>query len=331
MISIRLYYFIAMDFRTIVPVRNQSPKIDYNANIALFGSCFVENIGDKLQYFKFNALQNPFGIIFHPVALRNLFRRIDENYVYSERDVFQLNDLYSCFDVHSQMSHPDRSLMINRLNNSLETTRSFLQESSHVIITLGTAWGYVLNQDERLVANCHKVAQSNFTKKIFSSEEIKKSIAEISNIIWKLNKNSKIIFTISPVRHLKDGFVENQLSKANLINALHDYRKEIKLKFDKKTAYFPSYEIVMDELRDYRFYGKDMIHLSEVAIDYIWEKFKDSWIDPEVFSVMKEVSTIQKGLDHRPFNEDSPKHREFLDKLSQRMEKVQHKNPSIKF
>ncbi len=133
------------------------------------------------------------------------------------------------------------------------------------------------------------------------------------------------------MRHLKDGFVENQLSKTNLISALHDYRKEIKPKFDKMTAYFPSYEIVMDELRDYRFYGKDMIHLSEVAIDYIWEKFKDSWIDPEVFSVMKEVSTIQKGLDHRPFNEDSPKHREFLDKLSLKMENIQRKNPSIKF
>ena len=320
-----------MDFRTIVPVSNQSPKINYDANIALFGSCFVENIGDKLQYFKFNVLQNPFGIIFHPVALRNLFQRIDENYIYSERDVFQLNDLYSCFDVHSQMNHPDRALMISRLNNSLETTRSFLQESSHVIITLGTAWGYILNQDERLVANCHKVAQSNFTKKIFSSEEIKKSLAEICNIIWKLNKDVKIIFTVSPVRHLKDGFVENQLSKANLITALHEYRKELKLKFDKKTKYFPSYEIVMDELRDYRFYDKDMIHLSEIGIDYIWGRFKESWIGPEVFSIMKEVNSIQKGLEHRPFNEDSPQHREFLEKLSLRIEKLQVKIPSIKF
>ena len=291
----------------------------------------MENIGDKLQYFKFNALQNPFGIIFHPVALRNLFQRIDENYIYSERDVFQLNDLYSCFDVHSQMNHPDRALMISRLNNSLETTRSFLQESSHVIITLGTAWGYILNQDERLVANCHKVAQSNFTKKIFSSEEIKKSLAEICNIIWKLNKDVKIIFTVSPVRHLKDGFVENQLSKANLITALHEYRKELKLKFDKKTKYFPSYEIVMDELRDYRFYDKDMIHLSEIGIDYIWGRFKESWIGPEVFSIMKEVNSIQKGLEHRPFNEDSPQHREFLEKLSLRIEKLQVKIPSIKF
>ena len=320
-----------MDFRTIVPVSNQSPKINYDANIALFGSCFVENIGYKLQYFKFNALQNPFGIIFHPVALRNLFQRIDENYIYSERDVFHLNDLYSCFDVHSQMNHPDRALMISRLNNSLDTTRSFLQESSHVIITLGTAWGYILNQDERLVANCHKVAQSNFTKKIFSSGEIKKSLAEICNIIWKLNKDVKIIFTVSPVRHLKDGFVENQLSKANLITALHEYRKELKLKFDKKTKYFPSYEIVIDELRDYRFYDKDMIHLSEIGIDYIWGRFKESWIAPEVFSIMKEVNSIQKGLEHRPFNEDSPQHREFLEKLSLRIEKLQVKIPSVKF
>ena len=229
------------------------------------------------------------------------------------------------------MNHPDRALMISRLNNSLDTTRSFLQESSHVIITLGTAWGYILNQDERLVANCHKVAQSNFTKKIFSSEEIKKSLAEICNIIWKLNKDVKIIFTVSPVRHLKDGFVENQLSKANLITALHEYRKELKLKFDKKTKYFPSYEIVMDELRDYRFYDKDMIHLSEIGIDYIWGRFKESWIAPEVFSIMKEVNSIQKGLEHRPFNEDSPQHREFLEKLSLRIEKLQVKIPSVKF
>ena len=320
-----------MDFRTFVPVSNQSPKINYDANIALFGSCFVENIGDKLQYFKFHVLQNPFGIIFHPVALRNLFQRIDENYRYTERDIFQLNDCYSCFDVHSQMNHPDRAMIISRLNNSLETTRSFLQESSHVIITLGTSWGYILNQDERLVANCHKVAQSNFTKKIFSSAEIKKSLAEICNIIWKLNKDAKIIFTVSPVRHLKDGFVENQVSKATLITALYEYRKEMKLKFNKKIKYFPSYEIVMDELRDYRFYGKDMLHLSETAIEYIWGKFKESWIAPEVFSIMKEVNSIQKSLEHRPFNEHSSQHREFLKKLSLRMEKLQAKTPSIEF
>ena len=320
-----------MDFRTIVPVSNQSPKIDYDAKIALFGSCFVENIGDKLQYFKFNVLQNPFGIIFHPIALCNLLQRIDENYVYSERDIFQLNDLYSCFDVHSQMNHPDRSLMINRLNDSLATTRSYLQQSSHVIITLGTAWGYILNQEERLVANCHKVAQSNFTKKIFSSEEIKRSLTQISNIIWKLNNDARIIFTVSPVRHLKDGFVENQLSKANLITALQEYRKEMELKRANKIKYFPSYEIVMDELRDYRFYAKDMVHLSEVGVDYIWEVFKKSWIDPNIFSIMKEVNTIQKGLEHRPFNKDSLKHREFLQKLNLKIEKIQLKIPCIKF
>lgn len=318
-----------MDFRTIVPIKNQSPQIDYEAKIALFGSCFVENIGDKLQYYKFHVLQNPFGIIFNPLALLQLFQRIDENYEYSEKDIFQLNDQYSCFDVHSQMNHSDRSEMIDNLNNALASTRAFLQESSHVIITLGTSWGYILNSDNRLVANCHKVAQSNFSKKIFSAEEIKESLAEISKIIWKLNPKAKVIFTVSPVRHLKDGFVENQRSKANLISGLHAYREE--MKFDKKTTYFPSYEIVMDELRDYRFYGKDMIHLSEMAIDYVWDKFKEAWIDAEVYPIMKEINNIQKGLSHRPFDENSPKHRKFLDKLQLKIEKLQDKNPSIKF
>ncbi|WBL22933.1 GSCFA domain-containing protein [Zunongwangia sp. HRR-M8] len=325
------FYLFDMDFRTIVPVRNQSPKIDYNANISLFGSCFVENIGDKLQYFKFNVLQNPFGIIFHPVALLNLFRRIEENYSYSEHDIFERNDQFCCFDVHSQMNRPDRAEMILNLNDSLKSTRSFLEKSTHVVITLGTAWGYVLNSEQRLVANCHKVAQSNFTKRIYSIDEIKKSLFEISNIIWKLNPKAKIIFTVSPVRHLKDGFVENQRSKANLISAVHEYREEEKLKLNEMTAYFPSYELVMDELRDYRFYGKDMIHLSESAIDYIWEKFKEAWIDYEIYPIMKEVDSIQKSLSHRPFDENSPKHREFLEKLKLKIERLKHKMPSIEF
>ena len=201
---------------------------------------------------------------------------------------------------------------ILNLNSIINTTNHFLENNSHVVITLGTAWVYRLKDTNQVVANCHKVAQNHFTKALLSINEIEESLHKIIKLIHDFNPNCNVIFTVSPVRHLKDGFVENQQSKAHLISALHQIIKQN----DDFVTYFPSYEILLDELRDYRFYAEDMLHPNQLAINYIWERFCEATISKENQSIMNEVSQIQKAKAHRPFN---PKSESYL-KLNQELD-----------
>ena len=179
------------------------------------------------------------------------------------------------------------------------------------------------------MANCHKVSQKQFTKKLLSLGEIEGSLDHILKLIQKVNPKAQIIFTISPVRHLKDGFIENQQSKAHLITAVHSLLSSRAQ--SRELSYFPSYEIMMDELRDYRFYGKDMVHPNELAVDYIWERFKWVWISKKIYPVMHEVDAVQKGLLHRPFNPDSEAHQKFKTSLGTKITYLQERYPFMKF
>ncbi len=211
-----------------------------------------------------------------------------------------------------------------------KSTRQQISEATHIIITYGTSWVYRNLASNAVVANCQKVPQKQFSKEILSVETIEKSIQNTLDLIQKINPKVNFIFTVSPVRHLKDGFVENQLSKAHLITAIHQILKSEICNL-KSAIYFPSYEIMMDELRDYRFYAEDMIHPNSVAIDYIWQRFSETSISEESHSIMKEVETIQKGLAHRPFNPNSASHQQFLSKLNDKMVKLQKQFPQIQF
>ncbi|MGQ3087452.1 GSCFA domain-containing protein, partial [Flavobacterium sp.] len=199
----------------------------------------------------------------------------------------------------------------------------------HLIITLGTAWVYRSNANGELVANCHKVPQKEFTKELLSVDAICQSLQNIIALVKVANPEAHIIFTVSPVRHIKDGFTQNQWSKANLITALQQILTTNN--HQPATTYFPSYEIMMDELRDYRFYAEDMIHPNEIAISYIWERFSDAFITPEALATMKLADNIQKGLQHRPFNADSAQHRDFLSKLNDKITALQQQHPHIRF
>ncbi|MGI0105641.1 GSCFA domain-containing protein [Salinimicrobium sp. WS361] len=312
-----------MEFRTQVPVTPKEPKIGYSSKVLLLGSCFVENIGKKLEYFKFPNLLNPFGILFHPAAIHNFLKRVKEQHVFTEADIFYHNETWKCYEAHSDLNSVEKEEILSKLNAAVKETREFLKTATHVIITPGTAWGYRLNETGQLVANCHKVPQANFSKEI---TEVKNAIFDTSEIVRSLNPSAEIIFTVSPVRHLKDGFVENQLSKAKLITAIQEV-----VASEEKCSYFPSYEIMMDELRDYRFYAEDMVHPNSVAVDYIWEKFRQAWIASAASEVMKQVDTIQKGLLHRPFNETSEAHQKFRRNLQQKIEKLEKEVPQIHF
>ncbi len=277
-----------MEFRTKLPRQSHDPKIGYDSRVLLLGSCFVENIGNKLDHYKFPSLLNPFGILFHPVAISDFLEKVKSDSVFTEENVFFHNERWHSFRAHSALSSPSRGTLLRELNAAVKKTHSFLREATHVIITPGTAWGYRYKQSGEVVANCHKLPQVNFNKELL---EVQEPLRQAVELVRAVNPGVAVIFTVSPVRHLRDGFIENQQSKAKLISAVHEV-----IASGENLHYFPSYEIMMDELRDYRFYAEDMLHPAPVAIDYIWERFAESWMTQETMGVLKKIETIQKGL-----------------------------------
>jgi hypothetical protein len=316
-----------MNFTTRIPIEKSKNLISYDSKIVSIGSCFAENMGEKFSYFKFQSVVNPFGIIFNPVSIENLISRVVNKQKFTESDLFFHNDLWHCFEVHSELSNPDKEAFLNSLNQLLKETNNQITESTHIILTYGTSWVYRSKASELIVANCHKIAQNQFDKEILSIETIEKSLQNTIDLIKKVNPNCTFIFTISPVRHIKDGFVENQRSKAHLITALHKF---VTLSLSK-CNYFPSYEIVMDELRDYRFYADDMLHPSQKAIDYIWIRFLENYISKENHSTMEDVCAIQKSLAHRSFNPNSDAHQKFLSNLNDKILRLKEQFPNIQF
>lgn len=318
-----------MKFLTEIPLQQQSDhQIDYNSNIVLLGSCFVENIGEKLNYFKFQNLQNPFGVLFQPKAIERLVSHALEGKQYDENDVFLYNDIWQCYDAHSKLSAVSKTEVLSRLNTGITKTQTGLKNASHIIITLGTAWAYKHLKEQVYVANCHKVPQKQFSKSLLSVEEIADALKAVMNKIKAVNPGASFIFTVSPIRHVKDGMVENTRSKSHLLTAIHKVLEERKT---ENCFYFPSFEIMMDELRDYRFYEADLIHPNQIAIDYIWEKFGLTWLASSTKSIMKTVDGIQRGLQHIPFNETSEKHKDFLVKLNKKIAAVKSQFPFIMF
>lgn len=315
-----------MNLQTKITLKKETRNpISYNSKIFLFGSCFSENIGSKIEYFKFENTINPFGILFHPIAIEMLITNIVNEKIYTEKDIFFHNERWHCYEAHSELSNPSKEDLLLKLNAAISTANTQLKEVSHVIITLGTSWAYRLIETDTVVANCHKVPQKKFLKELLLIDEITNSLEAIITLIKSVNNNIEIIFTVSPVRHLKDGFVENMRSKSHLLSAIH----QVVAPRDH-THYFPSYEIMMDDLRDYRFYNSDMIHPNETAINYIWEAFKTVWIHEKSTDLMSEIDTIQKGLSHRPFNKNSKQHLLFLENLQLKISALQE-NHTITF
>jgi hypothetical protein len=298
-----------MAFRTALKNTKTPKTIDYTSKIALLGSCFSNNIAKKLDYHKFDILTNPHGIVFSPKAIEKSLFDIANKTVYTTHNLVQENEIWHSMHHHATYSGLQKEEVLETINNSILAANTFLKQADHVIITLGTAWVYHYIPQDELVANCHKIPQNNFIKRLLHIEEITVSLENSIRLLKRLNPEISIIFTLSPVRHLKDGFIENSQSKAHLLSAIHQVIK-------KGHSYFPSYEIILDDLRDYRFYKEDMLHPNTVAIDYIWDKFKDTWIDEKALIISNKVAEIQRDLAHKPFNPTSEAHQKFLVKLN---------------
>lgn len=314
-----------MKLQTQVPIVKSEIQFGYSDDLLLLGSCFAENIGEKLDYYKFQSVTNPFGIIFNPIAVERLIEDAVLDKTYTEADVFELDGIWKSYVAHSDKNALSRLGAVIHLQEAQQLLREQLMTSSHLFITLGTAWVYRHIERDMMVANCHKVPQKEFAKELLSVDEITQSLSKTLTLAKALNPKINITFTVSPVRHLKDGFVENTRSKSHLLSAVHEVVDGVEVQ------YFPAYEIVMDELRDYRFYASDMLHPSEQAIDYIWERFVGAYAFAKAQHTMKEVETIQKGLTHKPFNNESVKYQEFSEKLSLKRKRLEEEFPFMRF
>lgn len=326
--SLRLSAFARkMKLQTQIPLQPQEHnQVDYKSKIVLLGSCFSENIGDKFRYNKFQSLVNPFGILFHPLAIENLITRSINKAYYTEEDLYFHNEQWCCLDAHSKLNKTSKEELLKVLNTQIDETHQQLINASHVVITLGTSWVYRHIASDTVVANCHKLPQKQFLKELLSIEQITEALKAVVSLVRSINPKVTFLFTVSPVRHIKDGFIENTRSKSYLFAAIHNI-------IEPRTHlyYFPSYEIMTDELRDYRFYNADMIHPNQVAINYIWEKFKFVWLSEEALKISDTVSSIQAKKAHRPFNPASVAHQQFISKLESEIKDLRTKYPHIFF
>ena len=315
-----------MKLTTPIKLSKQNPPINYSSKVLLLGSCFAQNMGAKLEYYKFQQCTNPFGILFHPVAIEKLIARAVNQNWFTSKDVFLQNEQWHCFLAHSKLSNTSKEDLISALNSALEKLRFSLLEASHVVFTFGTAWVYKHLEKDTIVANCHKVPQKEFVKQLLSPDDVSDVLLGIETKLRTINPTCSIINTVSPVRHIKDGLIENSRSKAHLIAGVQEIVSP-----DKFNYYFPSYEIMMDELRDYRYYKEDLIHPNQTAIAIIWNAFTGSWICPETAALQKKIATIQSGMLHTPFNENSKAHIHFKKDLEVQISQVQKALPWATF
>ncbi|WP_413511346.1 GSCFA domain-containing protein [Myroides odoratus] len=317
-----------MNFSTVVPISYTGKKITYEDKILCLGSCFAVTIGEKFKTYQFQQTINPFGILFHPKAIEKIVEYAVQGYEFTASDVFEHQEIWSSFVAHSDLNELEQEDIVTKLNVKLFDLQTALRESSFITLTFGTALVYALKETGELVANCHKVPNAQFEKRLLTYEEVVGSYKHCIELIRTVNSEAHILCSISPVRHIKDGFVENQRSKSILFAALHHAIAELK---DAKVSYMPIYEIVMDELRDYRFYAADLIHPNAVAIQYIWERFVAHYIDESMYVVMKKVDEVQKGLNHRPFNPTAEQHMKFLDSLIEKIDDLLAHYPFMNF
>lgn len=312
-----------MDFHLELDIKKSTAQINYADRILLCGSCFTENIGSKLNYHKFKTLQNPNGILFNPVSIAKSLTSYIENKQYKEEELFYFNDIWQSWEHHSRFSSVNKEQSLLLINDSQKAAHQFLKEANWLMLTLGSAFVYEL-ENKVVVANCHKVPTDKFNKRLLSVEEVLSVLDNLIHRLFLFNPKLKIIFTISPVRHLRDGFVENNRSKATLIQAVHQLTEKF-----EKLFYFPAYELVIDDLRDYRFYAEDMVHPNYAATNYVWDKFVNAMMDDETISLMEKVNEIQRARNHKPFNPASDQHKKFLQSYRQKTEQLQKQFPAL--
>jgi len=299
-------------FKLTLAAKPTDNKIFYPNKIMLVGSCFTENIGAKFQHHLFDTNENAHGILFNPISVQNAIIDYLDNKQYTTEDLFILNEVWNSWHHHSRFSGLTQQQALEKINTSINNAHSFLKKANHLIITLGSAWLYTLNENAPshkglVVANNHKAPAQWFEKKLMNVSELTVNLKSLVGRLKSFNPHLNIIFTISPVRHLREGLVENNRSKAVLIQAVHEI-----VGIETNVDYFPAYEYVIDDLRDYRFYAEDLVHPNYAATNYVWEKFVETYMSHETQIVMKQIAELQLAKQHKPFFSGSNEHQKFI-------------------
>ena len=294
-------------FSTPVGIPLPAFEITYYDRIFTLGSCFAENIGKKLQDDYFLSFINPFGVLYNPFSVSNSIRYLVSDKLFGDDDLFHLGSLWNSFAHSSIFSATSSEETLQKINSRLIAARDFLSQTKVMMITLGTAWIYEDSETGKVVANCHKLPSARFNRRRLNVGEI---VGELSEVMLQLREqipDLQVIFTVSPVRHWKDGAHVNTVSKSTLHLAIDELVKKFSF-----TGYFPAFEIVMDELRDYRFYDTDMLHPSAQAVDYIWQRFSDLYFSEKTRKLKKELEQLRADLNHRPLHADTIEYQQFI-------------------
>lgn len=315
-----------MDFRTIVDVDQQENKIEYSSKLMFMGSCFANNIGSYFSEIGYNAMVNPFGILYNPISIAKAIDRLIKATPYSKDDLVFNNGLWQSFDHHGIFNKENKNQCLSGINNSLQTGSTYLKEADYLFITFGTAWSYAIKESKSIVANCHKFPSSHFNRFLTKHKIISQLYDKLINQLQLFNPNLKIILTVSPVRHWKDGAHGNQISKSILLLSIEEICEQF-----NSISYFPAYEILLDDLRDYRFFNSDMLHPSDEAIKYIRKKFMLAWMDQKCLGYLEDLEKINKAINHRPFNQQSEQHQKFLKKQLSKLNQLEKLYPLASF
>ncbi len=315
-----------MNLQTKITVAAPDFLIDYNSRLMMLGSCFAENMGSKFSYYKFDVDVNPCGIIYNPLSVANVLRLIVEGKQFEKSDLRQVGGKWVSLYHHGAFSSTDPDECLHRINDRLTKATGELRTLDLLVITWGTAWVYKYIPENIIVSNCHKIPSREFERSRLSVEDIVREYLVLIERLREINPGLRILFTVSPIRHWKDGAHGNQLSKATLLLAIDRLREEL-----QHVYYFPAYEIVLDELRDYRFYADDMLHMSGFTVDYIWERFLYSFISPEVLGLMNQIGRVNKGVAHRPFDPQSEEYHRLVKKMLAEIAMISRSYPMIDF
>ena len=315
-----------MNLQTKITVAAPDFLIDYNSRLMMLGSCFAENMGSKFSYYKFDVDVNPCGIIYNPLSVANVLRLIVEGKQFEKSDLRQVGGKWVSLYHHGAFSSTDPDECLRRINDRLTKATGELRTLDLLVITWVTAWVYRYTRENIVVSNCHKIPSQEFERSRLSVEDIVKEYLVLIGRLREINPVLRILFTVSPIRHWKDGAHGNQLSKATLLLAIDRLREEL-----QHVYYFPAYEIVLDELRDYRFYADDMLHMSGFTVDYIWERFLYSFISPDVLGLMNRIGRINKGVAHRPFDPKSGDYQRLVKKMQAEIAMISRSFPMIDF
>lgn len=310
-----------MDFRIPVEIPPYPFRIGPSDRGLVLGSCFAAHIGGWLREGKMPVCVNPFGVLYNPASIAQALERLASGRPFGEDELFEHNGLWHSFGHHGDFSGKDRETTLANINHALTDGATALKRADYLMLTLGTAWVY--ERQGKVVANCHKLPAQEFKRRRLSVAEMVGMLAEQIDR-WP---KKKVILTISPVIHRGDGLVENQLSKSSLIVAAH----ELVSRFPERVHYFPAYEIVTGELRDYRFYAEDMCHPSPLAVEVVRERFAEALLTPEARELMTEAAVLRRAMDHRPLHPESAEYERFRAKMRQKAESLQQRYKNADF